>query len=115
MTDTIIRQQVWNAALAELARSIPDAHEVATRIADRFAEECRSRRVSRIVSEEIRDAIKNDLIVGYWSYDEIRRRHGVGTSTVQRIAKELAQQGVTIHTIGSRNGGRRFPRSDRTS
>jgi len=110
MCDTAIRQLVWNSALAELHRMIPDAHDVASRIADRFADETKKRRSSRIVSEEKRAAIKSDLIKGYWTYAEIRERHVVGTSTVQRLAKELRDQGVTVHTVGSRNGGRRFPR-----
>lgn len=110
MQDIAIRQIVWNATLAELDGWVPDAHEVATKIADRFTAECVSRRSSRHVSETTRAAIKSDLIVGYWSYAEIRARHDVGTSTVQRIAKELRAQGVTVHTVGSRHGGRRFPR-----
>ncbi len=113
MTDTITRQVVWNSALAELHGLIPDAHDVATRIADRFADERRNRFSSRLVPEATRMAIKHDLTVGYWTYAEIRERHDVGTSTVQRIAKELRQQGVTVHTGGSRKNGRRFQRNRR--
>lgn len=111
MFDTVVRQLVWNSAFAELDGVIPEAHELATRIANRFAEENRARRSSRNVSEATRTAIKHDLTVGYRSYDEIRKQHGVGTSTVQRLAHELRAQGVTVHTIGSRNAGRAFPRT----
>lgn len=110
MTDMIMRQEVWNSALTELQGSIPNAHDLATRIADRFAAERRNRFTSRHVSEAKREAIKYDLTVGYWTYREIRERHSVGMSTVQRITQELRQQGVTVHTVGSRNSGRRFPR-----
>lgn len=111
MSDIVLRQVVWNSAFAELDGLIPDAHELATRIANAFAEENAARRSSRNVSETTRSAIKHDLTVGYWSYDEIRNRHCVGTSTVQRLARELRAQGATVHTIGSRNAGRRFPRA----
>jgi UDP-N-acetylmuramyl pentapeptide synthase len=110
MTVAITRQSVWDAAFNVLDGLSVDAHDFATRIADRFAEESIVRRPHGRVPEETREAIKRDLIRGYWTYAQMRERHGVGTSTVQRIAQELQRQGITVHTVGSRRTGRDFSR-----
>lgn len=109
MTPLALRQIVWNAVLAELDGVLPDAHDRATRIADSFHRQ-RALGVTRRVTEATRTAIKSDLTVGYYSYAQIRQRHGVGISTIQSIARELRAKGVTVHTVGARNNGRTFPR-----
>lgn len=108
MNDIALRQQVWNAAFRVLDPLLVDAHDRATLIADEFAALSRSRRSRPIVSEETRAAIRADLMKAVYSYDQIRRRHGVGTSTVQRIAREITERGGTVHTAGKRKRGRNF-------
>lgn len=110
MNHTITRQSVWDASFHVLDGLHSDAHDLATQIADLFAQENISRRRRRIISEATREDIKRDLTKGYWTYAQMRERHGVGTSTIQRIAQELRQQGITVHTVGSRNSGRDFRR-----
>lgn len=115
MRDLSARQKVWNAAFAVLDGTTHDAHDLATRIADRYDEIGKSHRRSRVVPEATREAIKSDLIKGYWTYAQMRERHGVGTSTVQRLAQELRQRGATVHTVGSRNDGRSYPHTRHTN
>lgn len=86
-----LRQDVFNAALAVIGDTAK-----ADQIASNFSELRRKTASNFSVPDDKRKAIEADLIAGGVSILKLREKHGVGTSTVQRVANELKAKGIEL-------------------
>lgn len=103
-TKTTLRQDVWQAAYSALtAQGYADAREMADRVTERFT--ANRAATTGGVPAETKLAIEADLTAGGYSFAALRDKHGVGMSTVQRIAAEMRGKGTTVRTAGQTNPG----------